>query len=365
MKVLAFLNAYSNGKSGGDMCFVEIFKRLPSIKLTVVTSKLGKKLCTSNNVKAKYVLTTRESKFRFIIWIYFWRIVKGIVLSVTKTDITVIYITSDSLPDVLPALVSKIRNPRAKVIGKIFHIIPSTRILSSIAQEISHFLLKKFANSIVVDNSIVKDELIAAGFLSSKIFVNYPAINSAYLKKIKPLEKYTATFMGRIHSSKGVFELIDIWKEIVEQIPDATLGIIGKGNSKITNQLQEKINQYELSKNISLLGFVPNEKAYTLIKGSNVFLFPSHEEGFGMVIGEVLALGVPIVTYDLPIYKETFKTVITTTVERFQTDDFAKHVMDILLQHKKYDKVRAAGLKLVTKYSWDDAAKKELEIINL
>src|SRR5690606_5524237 len=106
----------------------------------------------------------------------------------------------------------------------------------------------------------------------------------------------------RLHSSKGIFDLIYIWEQVVKKMPEATLGIIGTGDNKTILRLQKLIKNKKLTNNIVLCGFLPNETAYSIIKGSTVFLFPSHEEGFGMVVGEVLALGVPTVTYDLPVF---------------------------------------------------------------
>ncbi len=364
MNILAFLNSYSEGKSGGDMCFIEIFKRIPNHKLTVVTSSLGKQLCVSQKLKAQYLITTTESVFRFIILIYFFRIIKGIYIALLKGNIDVIYITSDAWPDVLPAIFSKIRNPKAKVIGKVFHMIPGNRILPSVTQQISHLLLKIIANYIVVDNTLLKNELVTSGFISSKIIVNYPAIDSVTLQKIKSKKQYTATFMSRLHPSKGIFDLIEIWKIVTKKIPTATLGIIGKGDMKIMNELQLLIKKQKMTKHISLLGFLADEEAYSLIKGSDVFVFPSHEEGFGMVVGETLALGVPIVAYDLPVFRETFGPVIQA-VPQFESSLFAKKIIAILENPKTYTKFVATGKKNVSQFTWEIAAKKELEIITI
>ncbi len=364
MNILAFLNSYTEGKSGGDMCFIEIFKRIPNQKLTVVTSLLGKQLCISNNLKANYQITTTESVFRFIILIYFLRILKGIYIAIMKGNVDVIYITSDAWPDVLPAIFSKIRNPKAKVIGKVFHMIPDNRILPSVTQQISHLLLKIIANYLIVDNSLLKHELVTSGFISSRILVNYPAIDSEMLYNIKAKKQYTATFMGRLHPSKGVFELIEIWKTVSKKYPEATLGIIGKGDKNIMKELQFFIKKHKLTKHISLLGFLGDKEAYSLIKGSNVFVFPSHEEGFGMVVGETLALGVPIVAYDLPVFKETFGPVIQT-IPQFEPDLFAKKIIDVLNNPNKYTKDVSTGKKNLSQFTWEIAAQKELEIITI
>lgn len=362
MQILAFLNSYSNGKSGGDICFIEIFKRIPNIKLQVVTSKLGKQLCSSYKLKANYLLTTQETQFRFIILVYILRILKGIWTALIISKVDVIYVTSDALPDVIPAMFSKIRSPKATLIGKVFHIIPTNRIISSLAQQISHFFLKIIADTIIVDNSLLKTELVTEGFLSSKIIVNYPAVNFELLSKIKPRKKYSATCMSRLHESKGITDLIEIWELVVEKNANATLGIIGTGDKKFIQKIENLILKMNLQNNIDLLGFVEDEKAFSLIKGSDVFVFPSHEEGFGMVVAETLALGIPVVTYDLPIFHEVFPKSLSL-VERFDKKIFAKQIMNVLNNRQKYDTVVTTGKKIVKTYSWESAATIEKNML--
>lgn len=362
MRILAFLNAYTEGKSGGDMCFIEIFKRLKKRKLTVVTSLLGKKLCIDHNLHADFEITTSEKKFQFILFTYFLRIIKGSWIAITSQKYDVLYITSDALPDVLPAFLYKIIRPKTKCIAKIFHIIPSTRILSSLGQQISHAFLKICADTTIVDSELVKKSLINEGFWARKITISYPAIDTTFLSKIKPIKKYTATFMARLHESKGIFDLVEIWSDVAVFDSKSKLAIIGIGDEKTTNKLIHLIHELRLEDNIDLLGFLPDEKAYSLIKGSDVFVFPSHEEGFGIVVGEALALEVPVVAYNLPVFAETFIDVISS-VETYNQKEFVKKIITIISKPKKYQQTTKIGKKLVEKFSWETAAQIEQQLL--
>lgn len=44
-KIIAFMNSYTQGMSGGDICFIEIAKRMNQYNKIVVTSLLGKRVC--------------------------------------------------------------------------------------------------------------------------------------------------------------------------------------------------------------------------------------------------------------------------------------------------------------------------------
>ncbi len=361
MNIIAFLNAYTQGKSGGDMCFVEIFKRIKDQEVTIVTSKLGKKLCKDNGLRATFLITSTESTFKNTIFTYFTRTIKAIQLTTDVKHIDVIYATSDWLPDILPSVFLKLRSPKAKFIAKIFHIIPSNRIIPSISQNISHFLIKQFADTIVVDNTLLQKDLKRQGFNPARIIVKYPAIDHMILHKTKSIRKYQATYLGRLHESKGIHDLVVIWKAVVDKMPHAKLAIIGSGDESFINQIKGLISKYELNKNIDLLGYLDNKTAYGLVKGSSVFIFPSHEEGFGMAVGEALACGVPVVTYDLPVFRETFKKALLT-VPCFDIKSMKKRVLNVLQNEKQYTIV-SDGKKIVAQFSWEKAAQLELHLM--
>jgi len=53
-----------------------------------------------------------------------------------------------------------------------------------------------------------------------------------------------------------------------------------------------------------LLGVVPDELMPTLYRASDALAFPSTREGFGLVVLEALASGIPAVVTDLPVFRE-------------------------------------------------------------
>lgn len=212
-KVLAFMNAFTQGKSGGDVAFIEIFKRLNFSKLTVVTSLLGKKLCEKSGLKAKYIVTTHEKYFGNVYYTYFKRILKAIIYIFQHQDFDLVYSSSDALPDVLSALLLKITHKKIKWMAKFYHLIPQTRPLPYFFQRISLLAANRYADII-----LNKGEF---GF------------NSEMIDSVLPSpQKFDAVFMSRLHASKGIFDLIEMWKKIVIKLPNATLAVIGTGSKK-------------------------------------------------------------------------------------------------------------------------------------
>lgn len=363
-QIIALMNSFSSGRSGGDMVFIEIAKRLKNYKIDIVTSKLGQNLCKENGLDNKFIITTKEDSFNNAILTYIKRIIIGIFIPIDVQKKSILLGTSDFLPDVLPifVLIKKHKKLNLKWIQHIFHLIPKERKVSFYAQKISFQIIKRYANIIVVDNNMLKSELIKLGFNKQKVILNYPGIDNTYLNKVKlnksQESKYQGIMLARLVESKGVFDLINIWEEVCNQIPNARLGMIGKGSEEMKIKINNYIKEKKLDKNIDLLGFLPTEKAFPTINNSKVFVFPSHEEGFGIAALEAQLLGLPVIAWNLPIFDEVFPNGMLKAQNK-NKKIFAEHIIRLLKDKDFYNINSRQAVKNASRFSWDNTARKE------
>jgi len=368
-------NSYAaNGKnrSGGDQMLIQIFKRIGKYfnEIVCYTNLNGKKLIVENGID----IMTFDISFPVfdtfpIIIAYVFRTVQSLKLAFDKnTDI--IYSSADFFPDVIPAFLHKLLRPKTKWIQCVFHIYPDWRIrpgnkvrnfVAQYLQKFSFILIKK-SDVVISLNNQVKAELVRLGFTESKIVVNTPGIDVEYLQNLavsQNTKKYDGTFLARLSPSKGILDLIEIWKRVTEINPQMTLAILGGGSKE---SLRKQIIKAKLENNVFLLGFLENDEAFSIIKNSKVFLFPSHEEGFGIAIAEAMACEVAVVAWDLPVYKEIFEDKIIQ-VKKGDTTRFAKSVAELLENEDIRLKRINDGMNQVKKYSWDSIASTHLHIL--
>jgi len=361
--------------SGGDIRFIEIAKRLmrKNVEVWVVTSKLGKEMCEKYGLKAKYVITTTEDEIKSVTCTYLKRIIRALFLKFELRKGDILYSTSDFLPDVLPAFILKLRNKDVGWIQVIHHLYGNplrrrgknflVNLIGFLSQRVSFAMIKREADLIIAVNPLVKWQLVRLGFNASKIRVNYNGVDLMKMESIKPSDKkYDCVFLGRLNVSKGIFDLIKIWKVIVKKNPSITLAIIGGGDKSLEYALRNRVEEEKLENNINVLGFLDDEQAFGILKSCKVFVFPSYEEGFGIAALEAMACELSVVAWDLPVYREVFpKGMIRVPLG--DAKKFADEILRLLNDPELYEKMRDDAIETASKYDWNKIAEKELELI--
>jgi glycosyltransferase involved in cell wall biosynthesis len=375
----------STSLSGGDVRFIEIFKRLAHLDRLIVTSLVGRAICENNNLKASYVLTTKELYDSNILFTYFVRILKALSLRIGIRDKDIIYSTSDFLTDTFPAFIWKLRNRKANWVICVFLLVPTLfkdysrgyskanrfsmpsikRTLYYLSQQLTMFLGRRWADQILVLNEMDKGYLVnSRGVAGSKISVVEGGVDYSHLKSLKgkKSEVYDGIFLGRFHSQKGIFDLIKIWKLVCKKKPEARLCVIGGGPQSLVQKVKESIKKENLYKNIDLVGPKTGDEKFLLLKSGSVFLCPSYYESFAIVIAEAMACGLPVVAYDLAIYNDIYEEHILK-VPSGDVSKFADAVIHLLSNGKLRKSLGFKGQEFVQKYDWGRIAKKEYKIM--
>ncbi len=375
--IIIFLNAFWNngqGMSGGDQMLIQIFKRIRghfgSVKC--YTSIDGREVIEAEVDNVGFSVSPKIFDQFPLIINYLLRTFRALGV-VFKKGTDSIYGGSDFFPDAAPAFLYKLFHPQVRWVQCIFHIYPNwktrpgSKTKNFIAQYLQKFslLMIKKADIIININYQVREDLIKRGFDGDKIVVNPPGIKFEYYARLQPSSDtphYEASFLARLNPSKGIFDLIEIWQKVVDRFPAAKLAIIGGGSEEIKKQLSQKANKVRIEKNVDILGFLNNDEAFSIIKKSEVFLLPSHEEGFGIVIAEAMACETPAISWDLPVYREIFEDY-SVQVEENDINAFAQKIIELLEDQNKAQQLTKRAYSFVQKYSWDSIAERHLEII--
>lgn len=113
----------------------------------------------------------------------------------------------------------------------------------------------------------------------------YPDIHSSQNNKI-------VISVGRYEPVKGFDMLIDAWAIVVPKHPDWNLRIVGPGEK---TPYQEQVKQLGLEQNISCTG--ASDHIYDEMAEASFYVLSSRSEGFGLVLVEAMAVGLPCVAF--------------------------------------------------------------------
>lgn len=102
---------------------------------------------------------------------------------------------------------------------------------------------------------------------------------------------------GRLDKMKGFRELIVMFSEIKDRVPDWDLVIVGEGEDRPA--LEKLVRELRLGGRVSLPGWVADVGA--VFRSGDLFVFPSYSEGFALVLAEAMACGLPCISYDCKV----------------------------------------------------------------
>lgn len=169
---------------------------------------------------------------------------------------------------------------------------------------------RKFINSFVAgyiaNGKLTKDYLISQGVSSDVIFTggmcadsNQLAMDCSQLsidEKIKLKQQLhinnkgiTYIYVGRLIERKGINYLLNAWEKHYNTNPNDTMLIIGDGPL-----LKTYLEKYNSKNNIMFTGAIDYNNIYKYYAISDVFIIPTLEDNWSLVVPEAMACGLPI-----------------------------------------------------------------------
>lgn len=209
--------------------------------------------------------------------------------------------------------------------------------------------------TVAISKGVERDLITNFGLHSEKIVTIYNGFDIKQLresaKAIPSVEvehgKFHFVSVGRLCEEKGQWHLIRAFHKVVQKYPDSRLCIIGQG--KYLSLLQQMVKEYEIEDKVIFTGFLENP--YAVEAQCDVCVMPSLCEGFGNVIIENMACGLPVIATDY----------------RYGAREILAPETDFNFQQK--DKVEFAEYGIITpvcsgrKCAKDDSLEKEEELL--
>ena len=223
---------------------------------------------------------------------YLHRIVlASFIALVERQRFSLVYSASDFLMDCIPGFIHKLKGNKW-VAGYYLQAFPENKI-HFWTQKLARFIINRFADMVIVTNptmfNIFPDK--------KKTWIN-GGIDLSKCGLTNQERPYDLVFCGRIHKSKGIDELLEIWKIVNKILPSSKLAVIGDGDLGM-GYIRNKVVAMKLQ-GIDLFGYMQDER-FDIYKKSKMVIYPTpHKyDHFSMAPIEAMACGCPMVCFDI------------------------------------------------------------------
>lgn len=226
--------------------------------------------------------------------------------------------------------------------GKIRKLLMFMEKLScSCATEV--ICVSKGVRDTLVKDKICKDQkAVVIGFGSaSGIDLNYFSSHAVKedisMRQQLGISKdaFVFIFVGRIVEDKGINELVGAFSKLSKEIPNIDLILVGAEERDLNPISDVSLSEIKVNKHIHAVGRQSDVRPYLL--AADTMVFPSYREGFGMVLIEAAAMGIPAISSDIIGCNEIIKDGVNGKLIPPRNEDALYREMKWFYEHKDSD----------------------------
>ena len=165
-------------------------------------------------------------------------------------------------------------------------------------------------------------------------------------------------FLSRLHPKKGLDRLLPAWPQVLARAPECRLAIAGSGSPEYEARVDHLIASSGLQSSVLRVGQLAGAAKYEALVDADVFVLPSHQEGFSMAITEALGVGCAAVVTDACHFDEVASCDAGAVIAGDDMNAFTDAVVGLLSDEARRRRCGANGRALVLrKYTWESVAQ--------
>jgi len=207
-------------------------------------------------------------------------------------------------------------------------------------------------------NSKMKDKIIE----DKGSIQNIDGISQHIKNKYKIPDNYIL-YLGTIEPRKNITNLVKAYADLPRSLKDKYPLVLAGGGGWNDGDIKSAIAIAKKDSQIIQTGYVDEKDIPAIYSGAELFLYPSHFEGFGMQILEAMACSTPVLTANNSSLPEVGGDAA------YYVDDKSifsiKNGIEKLLKDSqlRQDMIKK-GKQQINKFSWQESAQKIIDAIN-
>lgn len=321
----------------------------PKVKVINYDLKF-EELWTCSFLKKIWVYLPKQHRFKKLLTTDLMRIRPDITISLLRRDINFINDIKDGSKKIGELHVNRINyrsfdGEQSNVVKRLFEKLWMKNLISHLRK---------------LDKFVVLTHEDRAAWPELKDVEVIPDPLSFVPNKISQLTEKRVIAVGRYHYQKGFDLLLRAWKMVEKKCPEWQLAIYGQGERESYLQLADELGID--STRCQLYG--PTSDIQQEYVNSSLFVFSSRYEGFGMVLVEAMACGLPVVSYACPcgprdIVTDGFDGIL---VEKENVDALAHQLLSIIHDEQKRQLMARAAKKKAATFQMEQIATRWLNL---
>jgi glycosyltransferase involved in cell wall biosynthesis len=225
---------------------------------------------------------------------------------------------------------------------------------------IKSWIVKKY-KAALVGGEAHKRYLMKLGMNPNAIFMGYDIVNNDYFHPhkikslIEPLKKPYFLAINRFVTKKNLSLLISSYANYRQQKGDLAWDLVLSGDGELRPQIEQQINELDLTKFVYLPGFLQREELLPYFAHASCFIHASVQEQWGLVVNEAMAAGLPVIVSNRC---GCFEDLVIEGVNGFGFDPTNQQALTDLMLKMSSEEVNLsamgeASLQHIQKYSPD------------
>ncbi len=231
----------------------------------------------------------------------------------------------------------------------------------------AHLPLK--ADKITALTQWEKNELLKFGVEENRINVipngidlkkYYARKSKNFLKNKFGIDGEKLLFVGQPARRKGWEYFVRAMPHVLKEHPDAKAVFIGYRSDKSVENLCRELG---VEKNTVFLGFLKEDEKIAAYQSSDLFVFPTLYEGFGIIFLEAMASGLPIVTTNTAGNNEIVENGKNGLLTKCKDEQAVSDaIVKLLSDRRMMARIRKNNIKKSKSCDWKNVAKNYMEV---
>src|SRR3989338_8560001 len=169
-------------------------------------------------------------------------------------------------------------------------------------------------------------------------------------------------FLGTIQPRKNIPKLVEAFQKVRKENRIEEKLIIAGGRGWLWEPILKVVKTASIDGSVKYLDYIPKEDLPYLIAGAKLLTLPATYEGFGIPPLEAMASGVPTVVSNISSLPEVVGDA-GVLVDPTSVNSIAGGLLKMIIDSDLRKQMIAKGLERAKLFTWENAAKQTLEVI--